>query len=129
MLHREYIPWIALNCREEGPKGPLDEPRFPEEQYGKAFPTEGYGNIREFWKESARKGCRAARDITELLYTCMKWQRLAETPLVMFAEYQSKIYGECWCAAIDRQRLYTDGLQAYMVSIFHGWTRRNIIRK
>jgi hypothetical protein len=91
MLHREYIPFVALNCRN-GPEGPLDEPRFP---------PEVYGNHADFWKESARKCFKAARQLTELLWKCQEWGSLVETPLSMFAAYQVTVCGKLQSVELD----------------------------
>jgi hypothetical protein len=87
ILHREYIPFIALNCRETGPIGPLDEPKFPEEVYG---------NHREFWRQSACRCFEAARELTNLLCKCDEMDVLVETPLSMFAAFTVAVCGELY---------------------------------
>jgi hypothetical protein len=78
MLHREYIPFIALRC--ERPQGPLDEPTFPKDK----FPApEG------FWDESVETMFKAARDIVELVRTCHDNNALPESPQVGFAIWQA----------------------------------------
>ena len=78
MLHREYIPFIALRC--ERPQGPLDEPTFPKDKFQV---PEG------FWEESANTIFKAARDIVELVRTCHDNNALPESPQVGFAIWQA----------------------------------------
>lgn len=78
MLHREYIPFIALRC--EKPQGPLDEPTFPKDKFQV---PEG------FWEESAQEMFKAARDIVELVRTCHDNNALPESPQVGFAIWQA----------------------------------------
>ena len=78
MLHREYIPFIALRC--EKPQGPLDEPTFPKDKF--QIPD-------GFWEESAASMCKAARDIVELARTCHDNNALPESPQVGFAIWQA----------------------------------------
>lgn len=78
MLHREYIPFIALRC--ERPQGPLDEPTFPKDKF--QVPD-------GFWEESAESMFRAARDIVELVRTCRDNNALPESPQVGFAIWQA----------------------------------------
>ncbi|KAK1498121.1 fungal specific transcription factor, partial [Colletotrichum abscissum] len=57
MLHREYLPFIAIKCSE--PVGPLDEPVFDRE----TVPD-------HFWERSAEQVFKAGRDIIDLISTC-----------------------------------------------------------
>ncbi|KAF2460968.1 fungal-specific transcription factor domain-containing protein [Lineolata rhizophorae] len=83
MLHREYVPFIPLRCRN-GPSGPLDPPLFPPEEY----------QIPEgFWEQSAKECFKPARDLVDLLRTCQDWNVLVETPLVGFATYTAAFVG------------------------------------
>ena len=78
MLHREYIPFIPLRC--QGPRGPLDEPTFPEEKY----------DIPEgFWEASAKRIFKAARDIIDIVRTCLDNNALPESPQIGFAVWQA----------------------------------------
>ena len=76
MLHREYIPFIALRCGQ--PEGPLDPPLFPRDQYH-VPPT--------FWEQSAVELFRSARTLVDLAHTCHEWKVLPQTPMVGFAIY------------------------------------------
>jgi hypothetical protein len=82
VLHREYIPFSALNCRE-GPIGPLDEPKFPVTKQS-----------TEYWKQSSQKCFEAARDLSTLLYEFDKRDSFVETPLTIFALHQVAVCGE-----------------------------------
>lgn len=88
MLHREYIPFLALNCKK--PEGPLDEPTFPEEEKN------------GFWDTSARTCFESAKDLTDLLCACQQWEALPETPLTLFMEFQVAICGECMFYTLAR---------------------------
>jgi hypothetical protein len=78
MLHREYLPFIALRC--EKPLGPLDEPTFPKDKFQV---PEG------FWEESAEAMFKGARNIVELVRTCHDNNALPESPQVGFAIWQA----------------------------------------
>lgn len=78
ILHREYIPFLPL--RGEGLDGPLDAPLFPLNKY----PPPG-----NWWRESAAKICKAARDIIDIVRTCQDNNALPETPHVGFTVYQA----------------------------------------
>lgn len=80
MLHREYIPFIAIRCR--GPIGPLDEPTFPESHY--KVPD-------GFWQESAEQVFQAAKDIVELIELC--GDKLPMSSLVVFAVWTAAFVG------------------------------------
>ncbi|RKU42212.1 hypothetical protein DL546_005714 [Coniochaeta pulveracea] len=80
MLHREYIPFIAIRCT--GPVGPLDEPTFPETRY--KIP-------RGFWEESAEQVFRAAADIVELIVLC--GDKLPMSSLIAFAVWTAAFVG------------------------------------
>ncbi|KAF2189604.1 hypothetical protein K469DRAFT_43824 [Zopfia rhizophila CBS 207.26] len=82
VLHREYVPFIALNCKE--PIGPLDPPLFPPEEYD--VPT-------GFWKDTAAECFRSARSLIDLLALCQDCQVLVETPIVGFAAYTVAFVG------------------------------------
>ncbi|KAF2746515.1 hypothetical protein M011DRAFT_86091 [Sporormia fimetaria CBS 119925] len=81
-LHREYIPFVAINCK--GPRGPLDEPKFPEEKYG---------NRNAFWKGSAEECFKAAQKLTDLLVDCEDRGALVETPMTLYAAFQVTVCG------------------------------------
>ncbi|KAK1657344.1 fungal-specific transcription factor [Colletotrichum godetiae] len=74
MLHREYIPFIAINCPE--PIGPLDEPVFDPE----TVPN-------HFWERSAEQVFKAGREIIDLISTCR--DKLPHSTLVIFAIWQA----------------------------------------
>ncbi|TPX11974.1 uncharacterized protein E0L32_007277 [Thyridium curvatum] len=78
MLHREYIPFIPMQC--PGPVGPLDEPKFREEQPG-------------FWRESAEQVFKAARQIVELIDVCKPGDRLPMSSLNLFAIWTAAFVG------------------------------------
>ncbi|KAL0944487.1 C6 transcription factor [Colletotrichum truncatum] len=78
MLHREYIPFIAIKC--EKPVGPLDEPTFD--------PTTVPG---DFWYRSAEQVFKAGREIIDLVKTCR--DKLPQSSLVIFAIWQAAFVG------------------------------------
>ncbi|KAK1658056.1 hypothetical protein BDP55DRAFT_638163 [Colletotrichum godetiae] len=57
MLHREYIPFIAIKCSE--PSGTLDEPMFD----SSTVPD-------DFWERSAERVFKAGREIVDLVSAC-----------------------------------------------------------
>ncbi|KAM7199919.1 Fungal specific transcription factor domain containing protein [Naviculisporaceae sp. PSN 640] len=78
MLHREYIPFIAVKC--DRPVGPLDAPTFPP------------GNEPEgFWDKSAEEIFRAAKDIADLIDICR--EKLPMSALVLFAVWTAAFVG------------------------------------
>lgn len=81
VLHREYLPFIPLRCSM--PEGPLDEPKFPP---GSA--PEG------FWKDSARRVFKSAREIMEIVRITTERQVLVESPQVGFAIWTAAFAGE-----------------------------------
>lgn len=85
VLHREYIPWVPLQCKSTGPVGPLDPPIFPLERYGNA----------EWWTQSAEKLWAAARGMSDLLELCEEYKYRLETPLPTFLIYQVAFCGKC----------------------------------
>ncbi|KAK3390269.1 hypothetical protein B0H63DRAFT_465152 [Podospora didyma] len=78
MLHREYIPFIAIRC--ERPVGPLDEPTFAK---GEEPP--------EFWDISAEEIFHAARDIVDLIDICR--DKLPMSALVLFSVWTAAFVG------------------------------------
>ncbi|KAF2279501.1 uncharacterized protein EI97DRAFT_178452 [Westerdykella ornata] len=100
---REYIPANAINCERTGPIGPLDPPVFPIEQFGH----------EDYWKKSASDLFKACHDLTDLLYRSEKWNRLPETPLMMFAAYS---LAQCGVYALHYH---------YMV-VYEGYTKEDI---
>lgn len=82
VLHRAYIPFLALRCGE--PVGPLDEPLVP---------TDKAGMPEGFWRDSARDMFRAARQMIELAVTCQERGALVENPLTGFALYNAAFMG------------------------------------
>ncbi|KAI3532062.1 fungal specific transcription factor [Colletotrichum abscissum] len=78
MLHREYIPFIAIKCSE--PVGPLDAPVFDPE----TVPD-------HFWKRSAEQVFKAGREIIDLVSTCR--DKLPHSSLVIFAIWQAAFVG------------------------------------
>lgn len=77
MLHREYIPFIAFECKN-GPEGPLDEPTFPKNVVPQGF-----------WENSAERVFSSARDIVTIVTICQESNALPESPLFIFAVYQA----------------------------------------
>lgn len=85
MLHREYIPFVPL--RSQKPSGPLDEPRFPPEEYD---------TPKGFWEESTEIIFKSARDLIQLVKTCKEEGALPESPQIGFAVWQASfvcLYG------------------------------------
>lgn len=82
MLHREYIPYLPIRCKE-GPKGPLDGPIFP--------PNE-YETPPGFWADSAEQVFKAARNIVDLIETCR--DKLPKSALVVFAVWMAAFVGQ-----------------------------------
>ncbi|KAI3531314.1 fungal specific transcription factor [Colletotrichum abscissum] len=78
MLHREYIPFIAIKCSE--PVGPLDEPVFDPE----TVPD-------HFWERSAEQVFKAGNEIVDLISTCR--DKLPHSSLVIFAIWQAAFVG------------------------------------
>jgi hypothetical protein len=78
MLHREYIPFIPL--RSKKPSGPLDDPKFPEEDFD--IPP-------GFWEESVEIMFKAAKDIISIVKTCQEEGALPESPQIGFAVWQA----------------------------------------
>ncbi|KAF2842165.1 hypothetical protein M501DRAFT_393702 [Patellaria atrata CBS 101060] len=78
LLHREYVPCIALKC-PKGPEGPLDNPKFTPKQ------LEGMPN--GWWEQSAGDLFKAARRIVDLLRECQEYELLPETPIVAYAAH------------------------------------------
>ncbi|KAI1105804.1 fungal-specific transcription factor domain-containing protein [Jackrogersella minutella] len=83
MLHREYIPFVPIRNRE--PEGPLDQPTFPEDKYGR--PPEG------FWLESAEHVFKAAREIIDLIEICQRKEKLPQSTIVLFAIWTAGFVG------------------------------------
>lgn len=82
ILHREYIPYYAGNCRDTGPRGPIDPPSVDEE-----------GIPPNFWKNSSQKCFEAARDLKNLTEELDKKGGLVETSLCVFANHQVAVCG------------------------------------
>lgn len=78
MLHREYIPFIAILC--EKPVGPLDEPTFPPGQEPEGF-----------WEASAEEIFHAAKEIVDLTEICR--DKLPMSSLVLFAVWTAAFVG------------------------------------
>ncbi|TEA14285.1 putative transcriptional regulatory protein [Colletotrichum sidae] len=78
MLHREFIPFIALKCQK--PVGPLDEPTFDPN----SVPD-------KFWYGSAEQVFKAGREIVDLIRTCR--DKLPHSSLVIFAIWQAAFVG------------------------------------
>ncbi|PSS05284.1 fungal-specific transcription factor domain-domain-containing protein [Coniella lustricola] len=102
MLHREYVPFLPIRC--DRPRGPLDEPTFPEGQF----------DIPEgFWDDSAERLFRASRAIVDLIEICR--DKLPLSGLVLFAIWVAAFVGQyAWhFPHMDQQRymLVSDGDQ------------------
>ena len=78
MLHREYIPFIPVNCK--GPVGPLDNPTF---ELGEAPPG--------FYDTSAEEVFDAAKDIVGLIDICR--DKLPMSALVLYAVWTAAFVG------------------------------------
>jgi hypothetical protein len=78
MLHREYIPFIAILC--DRPVGPLDEPTFAPGQEPQGF-----------WETSAEEIFHAAREIVDLIEICR--DKLPMSSLVLFAVWTAAFVG------------------------------------
>ncbi|KAL5594167.1 hypothetical protein BROUX41_001212 [Berkeleyomyces rouxiae] len=76
MLHREYVPFVALRCQR--PVGPLDPPLLP--------PAPG-----EFWLDSANILFKASRDIVDLV----EWSgdSLPFSPITLFGVWTAAFVG------------------------------------
>ncbi|KAL1896439.1 hypothetical protein Cpir12675_002776 [Ceratocystis pirilliformis] len=76
MLHREYVPFVALRC--QSPVGPLDPPLLP--------PAPG-----DFWLESANILFEASRDIVKLV----EWSGdyLPFSPITLFGVWTAAFVG------------------------------------
>jgi len=77
MLHREYIPFVALRCKG-GPVGPLDEPTFPPNTEPK-----------DFWVNSAENIFEAGKNILDIVRMLQDDNALPESPLMGFAVWQA----------------------------------------
>lgn len=80
MLHREYIPFVPIRCRE--PEGPLDQPTFPPNETPPGF-----------WKESTEQMYKAAKDIMDVVRECQENFSLPITPQLGFAVYTAGFVG------------------------------------
>ncbi|OAQ60352.1 C6 transcription factor [Pochonia chlamydosporia 170] len=78
MLHREYIPFIALRCKE--PSGPLDEPTFQPDMVPEGF-----------WHESAKELFDASRVVIDLIELC--GDEMPHSPLAAFVIYTTGFNG------------------------------------
>ncbi|PHH52627.1 hypothetical protein CFIMG_008399RA00001 [Ceratocystis fimbriata CBS 114723] len=76
MLHREYVPFVALRC--QGPIGPLDPPLLPPAP-------------EDFWLESANILFEASRDIVRLV----EWSgdHLPFSPITLFGVWTAAFVG------------------------------------
>jgi len=83
VLHREYIPFTAINCRKSGPVGPIDERA---KNLDKGTPP-------NFWKDSSNKCFKAAKDLTNLLLEFENRGGSVETALSVFALHQVAVCG------------------------------------
>ncbi|KAI9736453.1 MAG: hypothetical protein M1818_006187 [Claussenomyces sp. TS43310] len=82
VLHREYIPFIAIGC--DRPSGPLDEPLLPKDKYD--VPP-------GFWEESAEHIFKAAKDIMDIIRITSQRGFLVESPPVAFAVWTAAFVG------------------------------------
>ena len=80
MLHREYVPFVPIRCRE--PEGPLDHPTFTKEETPAGF-----------WRTSAEQLFKAARGIVDLIEICQKKDRLPQSTIVLFAIWTASFVG------------------------------------
>ncbi|KAI1754089.1 fungal-specific transcription factor domain-containing protein [Xylaria castorea] len=80
MLHREYVPFIPIRCRE--PEGPLDQPTFTKEETPAGF-----------WRTSAEQLFKAARGIVDLIEICQRKGKLPQSTIVLFAIWTAAFVG------------------------------------
>ncbi|KAI1367860.1 fungal-specific transcription factor domain-containing protein [Xylaria arbuscula] len=80
MLHREYVPFVPIRCRE--PEGPLDHPTFTKEETPAGF-----------WRTSAEQLFKAARGIVDLIEICQKKDKLPQSTIVLFAVWTASFVG------------------------------------
>ncbi|GAP82892.1 putative fungal specific transcription factor [Rosellinia necatrix] len=80
MLHREYVPFVPIRCRE--PEGPLDQPTFTREETPAGF-----------WRTSAEQLFKAARGIVDLTEICEKKNKLPQSTIVLFAIWTAAFVG------------------------------------
>ncbi|KAI0161621.1 fungal-specific transcription factor domain-containing protein [Hypoxylon sp. FL1284] len=83
MLHREYIPFVPIRCKY--PEGPLDNPTFPVEKFGRA--------PDRFWISSAEHVFKAAREIIDLIAICQRKNKLPQSTIVLFAIWTATFCG------------------------------------
>lgn len=84
LLHREYLPFLAMLCKE--PVGPLDEPLLRREEY----PDMPSG----FWEQSAATCFKSAREVIRLLRLVHQLNAMPETPIVAFTIFVAGFCGE-----------------------------------
>ncbi|KAI0543694.1 fungal-specific transcription factor domain-containing protein [Xylaria curta] len=80
MLHREYVPFVPVRCRE--PEGPLDQPTFTKEETPAGF-----------WRSSAEQLFKAARGIVDLIEICQRKGKLPQSTIVLFAIWTAAFVG------------------------------------
>ncbi|KAI8624528.1 fungal-specific transcription factor domain-containing protein [Xylariaceae sp. FL1651] len=80
MLHREYVPFVPIRCRE--PEGPLDQPTFTKEETPAGF-----------WRTSAEQMFKAARGIVDLIEICQRKEKLPQSTIVLFAIWNAAFVG------------------------------------
>ncbi|KAI0442374.1 fungal-specific transcription factor domain-containing protein [Xylaria telfairii] len=80
MLHREYVPFVPVRCRE--PEGPLDQPTFTREETPAGF-----------WRASAEQLFTAARGIVDLIEICQRKSKLPQSTIVLFAIWTAAFVG------------------------------------
>ncbi|KAI0184364.1 fungal-specific transcription factor [Xylaria flabelliformis] len=80
MLHREYVPFVPVRCRE--PEGPLDQPIFTKEETPAGF-----------WRSSAEQLFKAARGIVDLIEICQRKSKLPQSTIVLFAIWTAAFVG------------------------------------
>ncbi|KAI1436302.1 fungal-specific transcription factor domain-containing protein [Xylaria sp. CBS 124048] len=80
MLHREYVPFVPIRCRE--PEGPLDQPTFAREETPPGF-----------WRTSAEQLFKAARGIVDLIEICQRKDKLPQSTIVLFAIWTAAFVG------------------------------------
>ncbi|KAI8944412.1 fungal-specific transcription factor domain-containing protein [Xylaria longipes] len=79
MLHREYVPFVPVRCRE--PEGPLDQPTFTKEETPAGF-----------WRTSAEQLFKAAKGIVDLIEICERG-KLPQSTIVLFAIWTAAFVG------------------------------------
>lgn len=82
-LYREYMAFLPFKV--ESPQGPLDEPKFEQK------PPD---DKPDYWVDQARECFKAAKEFSDLVQECWRWDRLVETPVSAFTVYTVAFCGK-----------------------------------